>query len=445
MHADEGVLADKFGTLLATGSYAYDPNEHHGPVLAYAAWVAAQVTEQRNYQLLTEQTLRVMPAIAGVLVALSPLLFIRVLGSAAALWSAAFVAVSPAMVYYSRYFIPEMLLTLWTALLLAAILRRWWTAAGIAAALMLATKETAVLALAAVTVAFAIAHRPVRLNFRATAGFLTALVAGVSVLLAPPWKWGVLATAALAYISKGAGGGVHIHPWYAYLEWLGMTEAPILIAAAVGVGIGWRSGRAGLRFLALYAAILLALYSALPYKTPWCSVGPLFAICLSAGISASTGGGKWRILPLAGMACLGLTGWVATGPFASEPRNPWAYAHTGVGVYTIYDRLQQLENAAPATPIDIYTSQNLWPLPWYLRRFPNVRWWTQVPLPGAAAPIVIVTPELEASLIRKLYEGPPPGQRELYMNLFEQHVELRPQVEIRGYVAKSLWDRVDAR
>ena len=26
------------------------------------------------------------------------------------------------------------------------------------------------------------------------------------------------------------------------------------------------------------------------------------------------------------------------------------------------------------------------------------------------------------------------------MNLFPNYVELRPQVEVRGYVAKSLWD-----
>src|ERR1035441_10359493 len=45
---------------------------------------------------------------------------------------------------------------------------------------------------------------------------------------------------------------------------------------------------------------------------------------------------------------------------------------------------------------------------------------------------------MEPDLARKLYEGPPPGQRELYMNLFRTYVELRPQEEVRGYVAKWL-------
>jgi hypothetical protein len=48
--------------------------------------------------------------------------------------------------------------------------------------------------------------------------------------------------------------------------------------------------------------------------------------------------------------------------------------------------------------------------------------------------------DLEPALIRKLYELPPPGQREMYMSIFDRYVELRPQVELRGYASKSLWD-----
>ena len=31
MHADEAILADKFGTLLETGRWRYDPGDYHGP------------------------------------------------------------------------------------------------------------------------------------------------------------------------------------------------------------------------------------------------------------------------------------------------------------------------------------------------------------------------------------------------------------------------------
>jgi hypothetical protein len=50
---------------------------------------------------------------------------------------------------------------------------------------------------------------------------------------------------------------------------------------------------------------------------------------------------------------------------------------------------------------------------------------------------------MEPDLIRKLYEAPPPGERVLYMQMFPEYVELRPGVEVRGYVSKLLWDQMD--
>src|SRR5580693_1934443 len=185
MHADEAILADKFGALLATGAYPYNPREYHGPVLAYLAWIAAHLAGRTTYAALTETTLRIAPAIAGILVAISPLLLAPEIGAPAAFAAAAIIAVSPVMVYYSRDFIPEMPLALWTALLLAALMRRSagsWVMAGAAAALMCATKETAVLALGSAGIAYAAAFRPRRLNYRATAIFCVALVTGISVL-----------------------------------------------------------------------------------------------------------------------------------------------------------------------------------------------------------------------------------------------------------------------
>ena len=37
MHSDEANQAVKAGELLETGHYAFDPHDHHGPVLYYAA------------------------------------------------------------------------------------------------------------------------------------------------------------------------------------------------------------------------------------------------------------------------------------------------------------------------------------------------------------------------------------------------------------------------
>jgi hypothetical protein len=87
-----------------------------------------------------------------------------------------------------------------------------------------------------------------------------------------------------------------------------------------------------------------------------------------------------------------------------------------------------------------------WPLPWYLRRFTAVGWHNSMP-EGDPAPVIILKPELEAALIERLYEKPPPGKRTLYVDFLqsmpEGTVELRPNVFLRAYVRADLWEKFD--
>jgi hypothetical protein len=144
------------------------------------------------------------------------------------------------------------------------------------------------------------------------------------------------------------------------------------------------------------------------------------------------------------VAHLGWLAWAASVRFSSDPRNPYVYAHTGTGVYEIVRRVEALALAhgdRMGMPIEVISSQNLWPLPWYLRRFPAVRWERAPVDDGVPAPLILATPEIEDGVRRKLYEWRRPGEREMYIPIFDGEVELRPQVEVRGYAAKSLWDR----
>jgi len=93
-------------------------------------------------------------------------------------------------------------------------------------------------------------------------------------------------------------------------------------------------------------------------------------------------------------------------------------------------------------PLQIVSRQNLWPLPWYLREFTHAGWWNGISEEASNAPVILVTPEMEEALVRKLYDLPPPGERELYVSIFERPVELRPGVELRGYARKTLWDEL---
>ncbi len=50
MHADEGVNADKLGTLLEQGRYEYSSVEFHGPTLYYATLAFARLHGIENYR-----------------------------------------------------------------------------------------------------------------------------------------------------------------------------------------------------------------------------------------------------------------------------------------------------------------------------------------------------------------------------------------------------------
>ncbi|MGH7973558.1 MAG: phospholipid carrier-dependent glycosyltransferase, partial [Limisphaerales bacterium] len=114
MHNDEAVNAIKFGQLWEHGHYKYDPNEHHGPTLIYATLVQARLTGAPGFDRLSEVRLRMVTVVFGVgLILLLPLLTDG-LGRNGVLWAALLTAVSPAFVFYSRYFIHEVLLVFFT-------------------------------------------------------------------------------------------------------------------------------------------------------------------------------------------------------------------------------------------------------------------------------------------------------------------------------------------
>ena len=489
MHADEAIHADKFGTLVMGGGYAYDPSEYHGPTLYYLTLVPAGLRGQSRYVDVDEVTLRLVPAALGIALVAAHVGVRGALGMPGAALAALLAALSPAMVYYARYFIHETPLVVFSFGALMAALRYLrapgvWpaAAAGACAGLMLATKETAALALGCMLLAFlgtrrfAASGRPAG---RVTARHLLVAVV-VAVLVAALFFTSFLTRPQGAldavraygfYLERAGTAAWHIHPWTYYLGLLAgwpatgppfWTEAAILLLAAFGMAAAWRpalvpgAAPEALRFLAVYTLLMIAVYSAIPYKTPWCVLGFLHGLILLAGPGAVL---LWRAmrapaartavtaLGVAALAHLGWQAWLGSFRFSADPRNPYVYAHTGPDVFEIVRRVEDLARAHPAgaaMPVQVISRANLWPLPYYLRGLTGVEWWTGVHETAPTAPVVLVTPDMEADLVRKLYDLPPPGERELYVGVFERPVELRPQVEVRGYAANSLWERFRA-
>jgi 4-amino-4-deoxy-L-arabinose transferase-like glycosyltransferase len=446
MHADEAVNADKLGTLLEQGRYEYSTVDYHGPTLYYVALAAARARGITRYVDLNEAVLRAVTAAIGVLLVAAHFWLIPYLGLPAAALAALFTAVSPAMVYYSRYFIHETLLVFLTFCALLAVLaylRRpsaeWALGAGALFGLMFATKETWIIAAGCMAVAGLdkLKHVLPRHLIFATIAFLAIAV------LANPRGIVDSVLAYRTYFARGAGvNTVHVHPWYFYFQCL---RAEVLIALLALVGLFASNAP---RFLKIYTVLMVAIYCAIPYKAPWNVLSFWQASILLAG--AGTVWLAQRIPKLLVIALVGIgvaqLGWQARADsfrYASDPRNPWVYAHTGTDVFLIVKQVDALAAVHPlgrAMPIQIFTHENLWPLPWYFRRYSGVRWWNGVSDTAPLAPVILATPDMEPALLHRIYEVPPPGQREMYVNMFDRYVELRPSVEVRGYVAKSLWD-----
>jgi uncharacterized protein (TIGR03663 family) len=490
MHADEAVHADKFGTLLEEGRYAYDSSEFHGPTLYFLTLSSAWLQGARRYLEIDEVTLRAVPAVLGLVLVAAHVGARDVLGAPGAAIAALLTAISPAMVFYSRYYIHEVPLVLFT---FGAVLGAFWylrkpralpaLVTGACVGLMHATKETAPLALGSMLLALAltllverrrgqsrVAIRGVVRGRDALLALLAAVVVSgllYSSFLVHPRGIVDSVRAYGVYVDRAWAASWHFHPWDYYLRLLihfpsrgtpVWSEGLILLLAVAGAAAGWSAKEVpgvdsrALRFLAFYTLVLTIVYAAIPYKTPWCLLGFLHGMILLAGVGA-----VWLVRAVRGTAvraviCVALTSgaghlaWQAYSGsfrFAADPRNPYVYAHTGTDVFQVFERLRDLARAHPdgsSMPLQIISRENLWPLPWYLRGFSRVGWWNGISDEAENAPVIVVTPEMESALVRKLYDLPPPGARELYMSIFEKPVELRPQVELRGYAAKSLWD-----
>ncbi|MCU0770829.1 MAG: TIGR03663 family protein [Verrucomicrobia bacterium] len=453
-HNDEAVNAVKFRDLLTRGRYAYDPEEFHGPALHYATLFLARVTGWQRFEDTTEASFRWLTVLVGVGMIPALILVRDALGRAGTAWAAVCLALSPSLVFFSRDYIHEILLVASTLLLLASVWRYarrpgWGWAVGVGGCLglMHATKETFVLNLVAMGSGYALLRltegspgfgsAPQSVGLRAAAGqtagarpravhALVGLAAwgGVWALLFssfgrnPAGLWDSIRTYG-PWLSRAGGESAHLHPWWFFVErllwhssggWAPWTELGLLGLALVGVGaafarrgLGEASG-AFVRWLGLYGALLFALYSAIPYKTPWCILGVALVMTLLAGVGlAVLWGGVDRMPRRVGVAALTLCllghgawqAWTLSHSPVATRQNPWAYGDTAPDIRNLTALIQQLTTADPAglnLNIQVVCEQDdYWPLPYELRRFTRVGWWSELP-PAPRAPVLVVSP-----------------------------------------------------
>src|SRR6476659_8028195 len=156
LHHDEGVNGLFLVNLFRTGYYHYDPSNYHGPSLYYLAVIPTAINNVFHWgHGLSTVAIRLVTAVFGVGIVWLMLCLRRFLGTPASLAAAAFATVSCGFVYFSRYFIHEILFVFFSLGVIVAWLwyretdrPRYLMLASASAAMLYATKETWIITVA---------------------------------------------------------------------------------------------------------------------------------------------------------------------------------------------------------------------------------------------------------------------------------------------------------
>jgi hypothetical protein len=270
------------------------------------------------------------------------------------------------------------------------------------------------------------------------------------------------------YIERAGNNEIHIHPWYMYFHWLLFfssedgsfwSEGIIAVFAFFGVvsilskKYEQRQNKTFLHFILSFVVTTTLIFSLIPYKTPWNLLTFWFGFIFISAIGVLYLYNKLNhnllritfvLISILALSHLGWQSYQLNFQKYSDVSNPYVYAHPVTDVFKIVNKLEQLashhKDGHQLYIQIIAEDSDYWPLPWYLRKFDRIGWWNKVDFESVSAPIIITQPVMVDKLIKKLYELPPPGQRHLYLPLFDDYTELRPGKEFRGYIRKDLFD-----
>jgi uncharacterized protein (TIGR03663 family) len=444
LHHDEGVNGNFLVRLVRDGIYKYDPENYHGPTLYYFAalipWTVRWLfgPAARETYGLTTFTIRFVPAFFGLATIALIFLLRRRLGSIATLTAALLLAISPGAVYLSRYFIHETHFVFFTLAIVVSGVYLYdkrnpvYLVTGAAsAALLFATKETAMISVGVLIIALAVAYFYMRLFGRKgsarsrskyeparTFAHLVNEFGGpftvvICIALSVAVGYGLYFLFYTSFFTnpKGladslqtfrvwskTGSTAHVHPVFQYILWLFSQEAPLLVLGSIGAAlVVFRPRNSFALFSALWAFGLIAAYSLIPYKTPWLLLNFLIPLALIAGYAVQALY-EWdhRQLRLTGVLLFVV---VTAATYQTIDLNffnydnddsyyVYVYAHTTRGMLDLVNQIDRIakEEQGGATGISIM-SPDYWPLPWYLRNYSRVGYFAD--MAASSEPMII--------------------------------------------------------
>jgi uncharacterized protein (TIGR03663 family) len=432
-HHDESIHAYAAVRLLKEGTYVYDP-VYHGPVQYFAvasvfgiASVAGKavgfltgLAAAKTWDGTSDFTARLAPALAGVALTALAVLLRRRFGRRAAFAAGALCALSPNLLYYTRFcrddawsLLGTAGLFLWLDEYLATRRVKDLSLAALSAAVAFAAKENFYVLLALMVPSVAVAWmEPGRgldvwnrlrrlidwLEENATAVFGALLFFFVASEL--------LYTVFLVHPESGNPAFMAISYWWGqhrmervggpktfYLPRLLQYEFAILIPALAYAFARWRKLSFGERFVAGWALSSVAMYAYLGEKAGWLMVHQILPFLPLAGAAWALLGEKGPVWRLAGAAAAFASVVTAlTLSFVYPDLTPNSRkAESTIQVQTCPEMLGIVDEILRAgrageVPAAIVSGEAGWPLSWYVR-FAPVNW--QPPTGELHPPVVV--------------------------------------------------------
>ena len=487
LHHDEGVNGNFLVRLVREGAYQYDPQNYHGPTLYYFAslipWTVKLLfgSSARDNYGLTTFNIRLVTVLFGLGTIALVFMLRRRLGTVATLAAGLMLAVSPGAVYLSRYFIHETLFVFFTLGIVVAGVKlydernpSYLIPAAASAALLFATKETAMISAGVLIIALAMTllymrfdrkvMQPTSRRDRESQGFSGFIEesGGTSNVL---FQLGLALIVFLAlYLlfyssfftnSKGisdslqtfaiwtkTGQQAHVHPALMYGKWMMRIEGPLLFLGAIGAVIVVLKPRNSFAlFCALWAFGLIAAYSLIPYKTPWLMLNFVVPLALIAGYAIQAiyemDHEQLRLVSAILVVAIAIASYQSIDlNFVNydndDSKYVYVYAHTTRQTLDLVNQVEQVakENSGTSTGISII-SPDYWPLPWYFRNFTRVGYYGRIA--ASSEPIIIANENQREDVER--------GFGEFYRQVESKSpggsFQLRPGVNLLLYVRRS--------
>jgi uncharacterized protein (TIGR03663 family) len=423
-HFDEGIVGWWVDQIIATGYYPYDPTNYHGPLPYYLLFFSKLLFGRSLW------AIRLPGVLFGMGAVYVMTQFDLFLGKRTAYIAALFIAVSPAMAFYSRYTPHEGGLLFFSLLTVLGFLRfseynddtSLWLL-GIGAAGMMTTKETFLIHV--VCMALALLTLRVIEKFSGMPDYPLAarkyseknlnhvlIVYGLIMLLFYTgffvhWA-GVLAffRSFVAWFHTGTGGNGHDKPFFYWLQLFSRYEwaalAGLILSAKIGLPMFNRDPETRrshwLRLFAIYGAGTLLAYSIIPYKTPWCVIQlawPFFILTASfiSDLSHRTNASKL----IAGIGIVFLSGVASAQSIRliffhdTDHLENYVYVQTYPEIMDVDQKLRILVDEDVNNyhfPIKIYMDDT-WPLAWLWADFTKISWMGNGGFDDPDAPLVL--------------------------------------------------------